>query len=137
MSQVKNNSVIGTLNLNENATLQANNLTITNAFNNASSSTANINGDFTLNQQATLSTNASGLNVMGNFNSYGDLVFNLSHSASHAIINAQGAATIMANNNNPLIQFNTSSKETGAYTLIDSLRPFITGITTKSQEAVA
>lgn len=120
LSQVKNNSVIGTLNLNENATLQANNLTITNAFNNASNSTANINGNFTLNQQATLSTNASGLNVMGNFNSYGDLVFNLSHSASHAIINAQGTATIMANNNNPLIQFNTSSKETGTYTLIDS-----------------
>ncbi|GAA8264902.1 vacuolating cytotoxin domain-containing protein [Helicobacter pylori] len=127
LSQVKNNSVIGTLNLNENATLQANNLTITNAFNNASNSTANINGNFTLNQQATLSTNASGLNVMGNFNSYGDLVFNLSHSVSHAIINAQGAATIMANNNNPLIQFNTSSKETGAYTLIDSARAIYYG----------
>ncbi|GAA7605776.1 toxin outer membrane protein [Helicobacter pylori] len=127
LSQVKNNSVIGTLNLNENATLQANNLTITNAFNNASNSTANINGNFTLNQQATLSTNASGLNVMGNFNSYGDLVFNLSHSANHAIINAQGAATIMANNNNPLIQFNTSSKETGAYTLIDSAKAIYYG----------
>ncbi|GAA7779533.1 vacuolating cytotoxin domain-containing protein [Helicobacter pylori] len=127
LSQVKNNSVIGTLNLNENATLQANNLTITNAFNNASNSTANINGNFTLNQQATLSTNASGLNVMGNFNSYGDLVFNLSHSASHAIINAQGVATIMANNNNPLIQFNTSSKEAGAYTLIDSAKAIYYG----------
>ncbi|GAA8787686.1 vacuolating cytotoxin domain-containing protein [Helicobacter pylori] len=127
LSQVKNNSVIGTLNLNENATLQANNLTITNAFNNVSNSTANINGNFTLNQQATLSTNASGLNVMGNFNSYGDLVFNLSHSASHAIINAQGVATIMANNNNPLIQFNTSSKETGAYTLIDSAKAIYYG----------
>ncbi len=127
LSQVKNNSVIGTLNLNENATLQANNLTITNAFNNASNSTANINGNFTLNQQATLSTNASGLNVMGNFNSYGDLVFNLSHSASHAIINAQGVATIMANNNNPLIQFNISSKETGAYTLIDSAKAIYYG----------
>ncbi len=127
LSQVKNNSVIGTLNLNENATLQANNLTITNAFNNASNSTANINGDFTLNQQATLSTNASGLNVMGNFNSYGDLVFNISHSASHAIINAQGSATIMANNNNPLIQFNTSSKETGTYTLIDSAKAIYYG----------
>ncbi|MCH4603330.1 vacuolating cytotoxin domain-containing protein [Helicobacter pylori] len=127
LSQVKNNSVIGTLNLNENATLQANNLTITNAFNNASNSTANINGDFTLNQQATLSTNASGLNVMGNFNSYGGLVFNLSHSASHAIINAQGAATIMANNNNPLIQFNTSSKETTTYTLIDSAKAIYYG----------
>ncbi len=127
LSQVKNNSVIGTLNLNENATLQANNLTITNAFNNASNSTANINGNFTLNQQATLSTNASGLNVMGNFNSYGDLVFNLNHSASHAIINAQGTATIMANNNNPLIQFNTSSKETGAYTLIDSAKTIYYG----------
>ncbi|GAA8500173.1 vacuolating cytotoxin domain-containing protein [Helicobacter pylori] len=127
LSQVKNNSVIGTLNLNENATLQANNLTIANAFNNASNSTANINGNFTLNQQATLSTNASGLNVMGNFNSYGDLVFNLSHSVSHAIINAQGVATIMANNNNPLIQFNTSSKETGAYTLIDSAKAIYYG----------
>ncbi len=127
LSQVKNNSVIGTLNLNESATLQANNLTITNAFNNASNSTANINGNFTLNQQATLSTNASGLNVMGNFNSYGDLVFNLSHSASHAIINAQGAATIMANNNNPLIQFNTSSKEVGTYTLIDSAKAIYYG----------
>lgn len=127
LSQVKNNSVIGTLNLNENATLQANNLTITNAFNNASNSTANINGNFTLNQQATLSTNANGLNVMGNFNSYGDLVFNLSHSASHAIINAQGNATIMANDNNPLIQFNTSSKEAGTYTLIDSAKAIYYG----------
>ncbi|NHA74908.1 toxin [Helicobacter pylori] len=127
LSQVTNNSVIGTLNLNENATLQANNLTITNAFNNASNSTANINGNFTLNQQATLSTNANGLNVMGNFNSYGDLVFNLSHSASHAIINAQGNATIMANNNNPLIQFNTSSKEAGTYTLIDSAKAIYYG----------
>ncbi len=127
LSQVTNNSVIGTLNLNENATLQANNLTITNAFNNASNSTANINGNFTLNQQATLSTNASGLNVMGNFNSYGDLVFNISHSASHAIINAQGSATIMANNNNPLIQFNASSKEAGTYTLIDSAKAIYYG----------
>ncbi len=127
LSQVTNNSVIGTLNLNENATLQANNLTITNAFNNASNSTANINGNFTLNQQATLSTNASGLNVMGNFNSYGDLVFNLSHSVSHAIINAQGTATIMANGNNPLIQFNASSKEVGTYTLIDSAKAIYYG----------
>ncbi|MGL2575667.1 vacuolating cytotoxin domain-containing protein [Helicobacter pylori] len=127
LSQVTNNSVIGTLNLNENATLQANNLTITNAFNNASNSTANINGNFTLNQQATLSTNANGLNVMGNFNSYGDLVFNISHSASHAIINAQGAATIMTNNNNPLIQFNASSKEVGTYTLIDSAKAIYYG----------
>ncbi|MFP6183069.1 vacuolating cytotoxin domain-containing protein [Helicobacter pylori] len=127
LSQVTNNSVIGTLNLNENATLQANNLTITNAFNNASNSTANINGNFTLNQQATLSTNANGLNVMGNFNSYGDLVFNLSHSASHAIINAQGTATLMANSNNPLIQFNTSSKEVGTYTLIDSAKAIYYG----------
>ncbi|RVY27238.1 toxin [Helicobacter pylori] len=127
LSQVKNNSVIGTLNLNENAALQANNLTIANAFNNASNSTANINGNFTLNQQATLSTNASGLNVMGNFNSYGDLVFNLSHSVSHAIINAQGTATIMANNNNPLIQFNASSKEAGVYTLIDSTKAIYYG----------
>ncbi len=127
LSQVKNNSVIGTLNLNENATLQANNLTITNAFNNASNSTTNINGNFTLNQQATLSTNASGLNVMGNFNSYGDLVFNISHSVSHAIINAQGSATIMANNNNPLIQFNASSKEVGTYTLIDSAKAIYYG----------
>ncbi|MGL2533838.1 vacuolating cytotoxin domain-containing protein [Helicobacter pylori] len=127
LSQVTNNSIIGTLNLNENATLQANNLTITNAFNNASNSTANINGNFTLNQQATLSTNASGLNVMGNFNSYGDLVFNLSHSVSHAIINAQGNATIMANDNNPLIQFNTSSKEAGVYTLIDSAKAIYYG----------
>ncbi|MBH0296629.1 vacuolating cytotoxin domain-containing protein [Helicobacter pylori] len=127
LSQVTNNSVIGTLNLNENATLQANNLTITNAFNNASNSTANINGNFTLNQQATLSTNANGLNVMGNFNSYGDLVFNLSHSVSHAIINTQGTATIMANDNNPLIQFNASSKETGTYTLIDSAKAIYYG----------
>ncbi|MGN8404480.1 vacuolating cytotoxin domain-containing protein [Helicobacter pylori] len=127
LSQVTNNSVIGTLNLNENATLQANNLTITNAFNNASNSTANINGNFTLNQQATLSTNANGLNVMGNFNSYGDLVFNLSHSVSHAIINTQGTATIMANDNNPLIQFNAYSKEAGTYTLIDSAKAIYYG----------
>ncbi|WP_187886206.1 vacuolating cytotoxin domain-containing protein [Helicobacter pylori] len=127
LSQVTNNSVIGTLNLNENSTLQANNLTITNAFNNASNSTANIDGNFTLNQQATLSTNASGLNVMGNFNSYGDLVFNLSHSVSHAIINTQGTATIMANDNNPLIQFNASSKEAGTYTLIDSAKAIYYG----------
>ncbi|WP_033760854.1 vacuolating cytotoxin domain-containing protein [Helicobacter pylori] len=127
LSQVKNNSVIGTLNLNENATLQANNLTITNALNNASNSTANIGGNFTLNQQATLSTNASGLNIMGNFNSYGDLVFNLHHSVNHAIINAQGTATLMANSNNPLIQFNTSSKEIGTYTLVNSSKAIYYG----------
>ncbi|WP_033618645.1 vacuolating cytotoxin domain-containing protein [Helicobacter pylori] len=127
LSQVKNNSVIGTLNLNENATLQANNLTITNALNNASNSTANIGGNFTLNQQATLSTNASGLNIMGNFNSYGDLVFNLNHSVNHAIINAQGTATLMANSNNPLIQFNASSKEVGTYTLVDSSKAIYYG----------
>ncbi len=127
LSQVKNNSVIGTLNLNENATLQANNLTITNALNNASNSTANIGGNFTLNQQATLSTNASGLNIMGNFNSYGDLVFNLNHSVNHAIINAQGTATLMANSNNPLIQFNTSSKEVGTYTLVNSSKAIYYG----------
>ncbi|WP_033604336.1 vacuolating cytotoxin domain-containing protein [Helicobacter pylori] len=127
LSQVKNNSIIGTLNLNENAALQANNLTIANALNNNSNSTANIGGNFTLNQQATLSTNASGLNVMGNFNSYGDLVFNLNHSVNHAIINAQGTATLMANSNNPLIQFNTSSKEVGTYTLVDSSKAIYYG----------
>ncbi|AFI06179.1 vacuolating cytotoxin domain-containing protein [Helicobacter cetorum] len=127
LSQVTHDSVIGTLNLNENATLKANNLTITKTFNNASNSMASIYGDLTLTQQATLSTNASGLDIGGNFSSYGDLIFNLNHSISHAIMDIKGTATMMTNANSPLIQFNMPSKEVGTYTLLNSSKAIYYG----------
>ncbi|GAA8324022.1 hypothetical protein HpHA55_02110 [Helicobacter pylori] len=120
-SKVLQNTTIGTLDLGPNATFKANNLIVNNAFNNNSNYRANISGNFNVLKGATLSTNENGLNVGGNFNSEGPLIFNLNNKTHQTIINVTGTSTIMSYNNQALINFNTQLKQ-GAYTLIDAKR---------------
>ncbi len=119
-SQVLQNTTIGTLNLEPNAILKANNLIVNNAFNNNSNDRANISGNLNVIKGATFSTNENGLNVGGNFNSEGSLTFNLKRPIHQTIINVAGASTIMSYNNQALINFNTQKQ--GAYTLMDAKR---------------
>ncbi|MUU23588.1 vacuolating cytotoxin domain-containing protein [Helicobacter pylori] len=120
-SKVLQNTTIGTLDLGPNATFKANNLIVNNAFNNNSNYKANISGNFNVLKGATLSTNENGLNVGGNFNSEGPLIFNLNNPTHQTIINVTGTSTIMSYNNQALINFNTQLKQ-GAYTLINANR---------------
>ncbi|MCQ2762201.1 PPE family protein, partial [Helicobacter pylori] len=120
-SQVLQNTTIGTLNLEPNATFKANNLIVNNAFNNNSNYRADISGNLNVVKGATLSTNENGLNVGGNFNSEGPLIFNLNNKTNQTIINVTGNSTIMSYNNQALIHFNTQLKQ-GAYTLINAKR---------------
>ncbi|WP_033787581.1 vacuolating cytotoxin domain-containing protein [Helicobacter pylori] len=119
-SQVLQNTTIGTLNLEPNATFKANNLIVNNAFNNNSNDRANISGNLNVIKGATFSTNENGLNVGGNLKSEGSLTFNLKHPTHQTIINVAGASTIMSYNNQALIHFNTQKQ--GAYTLMDAHR---------------
>ncbi|WP_033760331.1 vacuolating cytotoxin domain-containing protein [Helicobacter pylori] len=119
-SQVLHNTTIGTLNLEPNAILKANNLIVNNAFNNNSNDRANISGNLNVIKGATFSTNENGLNVGGNLKSEGSLTFNLKHPTHQTIINVAGASTIMSYNNQALINFNTQKQ--GAYTLMDAHR---------------
>ncbi|GAA8165397.1 hypothetical protein HpDR146_07920 [Helicobacter pylori] len=119
-SQVLQNTTIGTLDLEPNATFKANNLIVNNAFNNNSNYRANISGNFNVLKGATLSTNENGLDVGGNFNSEGPLIFNLNNKTHQTIINVTGNSTIMSYNNQALIHFNTQKQ--GAYTLINANR---------------
>ncbi|MGL2362618.1 autotransporter outer membrane beta-barrel domain-containing protein, partial [Helicobacter pylori] len=119
-SQVLQNTTIGTLNLEPNATFKANNLIVNNAFNNNSNHRADISGNLNVVKGAALSTNENGLNVGGNFKSEGSLIFNLNNPTHQTIINVTGASTIMSYNNQALIHFNTQKQ--GAYTLIDAKR---------------
>lgn len=120
-SKVLQNTTIGTLDLGPNATFKANNLIVNNAFNNNSNYRANISGNFNVLKGATFSTNENGLNVGGNFNSEGPLIFNLNNPTHQTIINVTGTSTIMSYNNQALINFNTQLKQ-GAYTLINANR---------------
>ncbi|MGN8341057.1 vacuolating cytotoxin domain-containing protein [Helicobacter pylori] len=120
-SKVLQNTTIGTLDLGPNATFKANNLIVNNAFNNNSNYRANISGNFNVLKGATLSTNENGLDVGGNFNSEGPLIFNLNNKTHQTIINVTGTSTIMSYNNQALINFNTQLKQ-GAYTLINAKR---------------
>ncbi|MGN8495319.1 vacuolating cytotoxin domain-containing protein [Helicobacter pylori] len=120
-SKVLQNTTIGTLDLGPNATFKANNLIVNNAFNNNSNYRANISGNFNVLKGATLSTNENGLDVGGNFNSEGPLIFNLNNKTHQTIINVTGTSTIMSYNNQALINFNTQLKQ-GAYTLINANR---------------
>ncbi|ERA57770.1 autotransporter beta-domain protein [Helicobacter pylori GAM117Ai] len=120
-SKVLQNTTIGTLDLGPNATFKANHLIVNNAFNNNSNYRANISGNFNVLKGATLSTNENGLNVGGNFNSEGPLIFNLNNKTHQTIINVTGTSTIMSYNNQALINFNTQLKQ-GAYTLINAHR---------------
>ncbi|GAA8271266.1 hypothetical protein HpDR2_04120 [Helicobacter pylori] len=120
-SKVLQNTTIGTLDLESNATFKANHLIVNNAFNNNSNYRANISGNFNVLKGATFSTNENGLNVGGNFNSEGPLIFNLNNPTHQTIINVTGTSTIMSYNNQALINFNTQLKQ-GAYTLINAHR---------------
>ncbi|MGN8510784.1 vacuolating cytotoxin domain-containing protein [Helicobacter pylori] len=120
-SKVLQNTTIGTLDLGSNALLRANNLIVNNAFNNNSNYRVNISGNFNVLKGATFSTNENGLNVGGNFNSEGPLIFNLNNKTHQTIINVTGTSTIMSYNNQALINFNTQLKQ-GAYTLINANR---------------
>lgn len=64
-SKVLQNTTIGTLNLEPNATFKANNLIVNNAFNNNSNYRVNISGNFNVLKGAALSTNENGLDVGG------------------------------------------------------------------------
>ncbi len=119
-SQVLQNTTIGTLNLEPNATFKANNLIVNNAFNNNSNDRANISGNLNVIKGATFSTNENGLNVGGNLKSEGQLTFNLKRPTHQTIINVAGTSTIMSYNNQALINFNTQKQ--GAYTLMDAHR---------------
>ncbi|MGL2741252.1 vacuolating cytotoxin domain-containing protein [Helicobacter pylori] len=120
-SKVLQNTTIGTLDLGSNATFKANNLIVNNAFNNNSNYRADISGNLNVVKGAALSTNENGLNVGGNFNSEGPLIFNLNNKTHQTIINVTGTSTIMSYNNQALINFNTQLKQ-GAYTLINAHR---------------
>lgn len=119
-SKVLQNTTIGTLNLEPNATFKANNLIVNNAFNNNSNYRADISGNLNVVKGAALSTNENGLNVGGNFNSEGPLTFNLKRPTDQTILSVTGNSTIMSYNNQALIHFNTQKQ--GAYTLIDAKR---------------
>ncbi|MGL2858118.1 vacuolating cytotoxin domain-containing protein, partial [Helicobacter pylori] len=120
-SKVLQNTTIGTLNLEPNATFKANNLIVNNAFNNNSNYRADISGNLNVVKGATLSTNENGLNVGGNFKSEGSLTFNLKRPTDQTILSVTGNSTIMSYNNQALIHFNTQLKQ-GAYTLINAKR---------------
>lgn len=120
-SKVLQNTTIGTLDLEPNATFKANNLIVNNAFNNNSNYRADISGNFNVVKGAAFSTNENGLNVGGNFKSEGSLIFNLNNPTHQTIINVAGNSTIMSYNNQALIHFNTQLKQ-GTYTLINAKR---------------
>lgn len=79
-SAITGSNVIGTLNLKQNSTLSANNLSITTAFNNQSSNAINIGGDLNLYNGATLTTQSQGINIAGGFNSGGQIIFNVAQA---------------------------------------------------------
>ncbi len=120
-SKVLQNTTIGTLNLEPNATFKANNLIVNNAFNNNSNHRADISGNLNVVKGATLSTNENGLDVGGDFKSEGSLTFNLNRPTDKTILSITGTSTIMSYNNQTLINLNTQLKQ-GAYTLMDAKR---------------
>nr|WP_163534532.1 vacuolating cytotoxin domain-containing protein [Helicobacter suis] len=79
LSGVTGLAVLGTLNLTEDSTLKANNLTTISAFNNQSLNLLNISGNF--NSYGTFSTQGAGVNIGGGFNSTGALTFNVAGAA--------------------------------------------------------
>ncbi len=120
-SKVLQNTTIGTLDLEPNATFKANNLIVNNAFNNNSNYRVNISGNLNVVKGAALSTNENGLDMGGDFKSEGSLTFNLNRPTDKTILSVTGTSTIMSYNNQTLINLNTQLKQ-GAYTLIDAKR---------------
>ncbi len=120
-SKVLQNTTIGTLDLESNALLRANNLIVNNAFNNNSNYRVNISGNLNVVKGAALGTNENGLDVGGDFKSEGSLTFNLKRPTDKTILSVTGTSTIMSYNNQTLINLNTQLKQ-GAYTLINAKR---------------
>ncbi len=120
-SKVLQNTTIGTLDLEPNATFKANNLIVNNAFNNNSNYRVNISGNLNVVKGAALGTNENGLDVGGDFKSEGSLTFNLNRPTDKTILSVTGTSTIMSYNNQTLINLNTQLKQ-GAYTLINAKR---------------
>ncbi|WP_104628739.1 vacuolating cytotoxin domain-containing protein [Helicobacter bizzozeronii] len=142
LSGVTNQTALGTLNLTQNATLQANNLTITKALTSTSTSVLNVAQDLNLQSGATLDLNitklpsntqttqtptADGLQIGGGFNSAGTVSLSVDSSLtpSQPLIQANGLINFNLNAQTPL-SFSVQAPQgattpiSGAYTLMQS-----------------
>lgn len=142
LSGVTNQTALGTLNLTQNATLQANNLTITKALTSTSNSVLNVAQNLNLqsgatldlniiklpsNTQATQTPTADGLQIGGGFNSVGTLSLSIDSSlaSTKPLIQANGLINFNLNAQTPL-SFSVQAPQgattpiSGAYTLMQS-----------------
>ncbi|WP_104751306.1 vacuolating cytotoxin domain-containing protein [Helicobacter salomonis] len=137
LSAVTGKTLLGTINLAPNTSLLANNLSIKDALNNASTripiqpqtspnqpppsdSAVQIAQDFTLYSGATLTTNPSGINVGGAFSSQGSMFFNAgAQNANTPFIDVKGIATLKPTADTPSLSLNTQANN-AAYTLVQA-----------------
>ncbi|WP_163555767.1 vacuolating cytotoxin domain-containing protein [Helicobacter suis] len=108
LSGVTGSAVLGTLNLTENSTLKANNLTTISAFNNQSQNLLNISGNF--NSYGTFSTQGAGVNIGGAFNSTGALTFNV----ADATVKTTGPSSDSSSSSNTGSSSSTSSSNSNS-----------------------
>ncbi|WP_163531811.1 vacuolating cytotoxin domain-containing protein [Helicobacter suis] len=108
LSGVTGLAVLGTLNLTEDSTLKANNLTTISAFNNQSQNLLNISGNF--NSYGTFSTQGAGVNIGGAFNSTGALTFNV----AGATIKTTGPSSDSSSSSNTDSSSSTSSSNSNS-----------------------
>ncbi|WP_185962982.1 vacuolating cytotoxin domain-containing protein [Helicobacter mehlei] len=143
LSSVTNQTELATLNLTQNSTLQANNLTITKALTSTSNSVLNVAQNLNLqsgatldlnitklpapNTQATQTPTADGLQIGGGFNSAGTVSLSVDSSLapSQPLIQANGLINFSLNTQTPL-SFSVQAPQgatapiSGAYTLMQS-----------------
>ncbi|WP_104758715.1 vacuolating cytotoxin domain-containing protein [Helicobacter bizzozeronii] len=142
LSGVTNQTALATLNLTQNATLQANNLTITKALTSTSTSVLHVAQDLNLqsgatldlnitklppNTQATQAPSADGLQIGGGFNSAGTVSLSVDSSLtpSQPLIQANGLINFNLNTQTPL-SFSVQAPQgattpiSGTYTLMQS-----------------
>ncbi|WP_210647452.1 vacuolating cytotoxin domain-containing protein [Helicobacter salomonis] len=137
LSAITGKTLLGTINLAPNTSLLANNLSIKDALNNASTripiqpqtspnqpppsdSAVQIAQDFTLYSGATLTTNPSGINVGGAFSSQGSMLFNAgAQNANTPFIDVKGIATLKPTADTPPLSLNTQANN-AAYTLVQA-----------------
>ncbi|WP_104740846.1 vacuolating cytotoxin domain-containing protein [Helicobacter bizzozeronii] len=143
LSSVTDQTALATLNLTQNATLQANNLTITKALTSTSTSVLNVAQNLNLqsgatldlnitklpapNTQATQAPSADGLQIGGGFNSAGTVSLSVDSSLtpSQPLIQANGLINFNLNAQTPL-SFSVQAPQgattpiSGAYTLMQS-----------------
>ncbi|WP_163565524.1 vacuolating cytotoxin domain-containing protein [Helicobacter suis] len=154
LSGVTGLAVLGTLNLTEDSTLKANNLTTISAFNNQSLNLLNISGNF--NSYGTFSTQGAGVNIGGGFNSTGALTFNVagaavkttgpssdssssssstgsSSSTSSSNSNSSGDSSASSSTSTASTSSSTSTSSTTALTLANTTTP--TSSTTSNSTA--